>query len=240
MRRNQSMLLECEFQPSPSPTYFKTPKLHQKNRPFCLENATGFKSPPMREKCTKIVRAFFTIDPVALRLTAECFIAVFLTLVLLREVDAEDPMPMPSEHLMELIYEYASLKSTPLAHNTLHPSALLATSIAVHEYMIELLTPMVKEHVQRCLDEEEGSVPIDDAPEIDLIDSSVPPDRHRILRRNSATMDDDNEFEAPEHSEEDEPEDVAPRSPTLSELLDEMDQASAAKNKSTRPFMDQD
>lgn len=70
----------------------------------------------------------------------------------------DDPMPMPSDHLLELIYEYASLKTqnSHSLHYTLHPSTLLATAMLVNDYIKELLTPMVRAHVRKCLDEEEA------------------------------------------------------------------------------------
>lgn len=70
----------------------------------------------------------------------------------------DDPIPMPSEHLLELIYEYASLKSqnSPSLHYTLHSSVLIATGVLVNDYIKELLTPMVRAHVRKCLDEEEA------------------------------------------------------------------------------------
>lgn len=64
---------------------------------------------------------------------------------------------MPSEHLMEIVYELASLqsKNNPNSIRTLHPSSLLATSMAVQEYMINLMSPIVIDHINSCLDEEE-------------------------------------------------------------------------------------
>jgi hypothetical protein len=68
----------------------------------------------------------------------------------------DDPIPMPSDHLIELVYEFASLQARdrPTTHHTLHPSALLASALSLNEYIVHMLTPLVKEHVMACLDEE--------------------------------------------------------------------------------------
>jgi len=70
----------------------------------------------------------------------------------------EDPIPIPSEHLLELLFEYAALKAQhrPNTVHTLHPSVLLSTTIVVNDYIKNMLTPSVLEHVNRCLDAEEA------------------------------------------------------------------------------------
>lgn len=69
----------------------------------------------------------------------------------------DDPVPMPSEALMSLLYEFSAVKAKELPHAlySLHPSALLALGISANEFMKHHMMPLVMEHVNRVLDEEE-------------------------------------------------------------------------------------
>lgn len=111
--------------------------------------------PQMLANCMKMVRtsssSLFVVSSSILRLTE-------ISLVVILSEFPEDPMPMPSEHLLELIFEYAALKARtrPNTLHTLHPSVLLSTAMIVNDYIKEMLTPSVLEHVNRCLDAEEA------------------------------------------------------------------------------------
>lgn len=64
---------------------------------------------------------------------------------------------MPSAELLNLLYEFSAVKAkdNPGAQYALHPSALLGLGIAANELLKKQLTPLVLEHVNRVLDEEE-------------------------------------------------------------------------------------
>jgi hypothetical protein len=72
----------------------------------------------------------------------------------------DDPMPMPSDHIIELVFELAALKAKrdPKLHYTLHSSALLATAMVVNDYIKALLAPMVRAHVKKALDDEDAAI----------------------------------------------------------------------------------
>ena len=58
---------------------------------------------------------------------------------------------------MALLYEFSSVKSKLQPHvvYSMHPSALLALGIAANERLKKEMMPLVMEHVNRVLDEEE-------------------------------------------------------------------------------------
>lgn len=64
---------------------------------------------------------------------------------------------MPSAELLNLLYEFSAVKAkdSPGTQYALHPSALLALGISANELLKKQLTPLVLEHVNRVLDEEE-------------------------------------------------------------------------------------
>lgn len=81
------------------------------------------------------------------------FISINLKIIEIKKHVPDTPIPLPSNQLLDIIHNLASYKSQNAPHlvESMKSNTLLAFGIAVQEYMIYLMEPLVKDTIKMNL-----------------------------------------------------------------------------------------